>query len=1023
MLTCRAEVNVVEPMISSVEIDGSNVNIRVTIEAGYDYLIYETKTDLQDTGAWVPRHSSILSGNAESLLLTMPLDPSHGCFRIRCYPTGELDLSLFAATSAFERELIATGEDINLRQMTPEAAGGMVNDAQAFDVEALSPTVDPEVSDSDIWAIRDDRLYFYNRNRGLQIIDITDPDDPAVLNTLPFAGQGERMFVLPSGYVVLLATGWCNENYGHPQDEVVIIDVQNDEAVIVDRLRVSGSVRESRLVGTALYVGSSGYFRVGPNQAGNYKWESRTYLTAFDLSDPLSAHETGELRFRGYERAVRAFPHHLVIVNNSWGSDSILRVIDIDHTTASMTNRLDVSVPGYIRNEYMVDIKDGVLSVFSEVDRLTRLRNYSITGTEAVVIGEVEVGHGESLFSARFANGYAYAVTFLRIDPLWIIDNQDPTNPTVSGELEVPGFSTYIHPLNRGGRDMLLTVGTVSNQVAVSLFDIDDVQTPSLISRIRVGGRYSWSEAQYEEQAFQVEEGAGLVLLPFSSYGARGLQVIGLTETNLIEGGIVQTPVSVRRSAHTHDRVMAVTAESLLTIDAADLQNPTLTSDFELARQVSELFVHNGYIIEVDTQRSYFWGGSVTEPVTLTVRSTTNDTVLSQLELDAINLVGSAVRGDQLYTMQADSGYGYVCCWFAGHTPTNHPATNVVFSVIDLSALPDLQISGQAVHSLSNRPYGELKALWVDDNTLVWGGDQQQYRGYQLDDYMIISPDAPLGGISLLSDIAWYPGWNYSTKRFIAYDVSQSPAPAFVSDIDLSSKSGYGRSQTFAAAGKIFTGGYEYVYEPPVTTNTNDVVYGNWFRKESLIVLDYLDPAHPVERPSIEYAGEMIGVANNGQIIYTKDNPWYRQDRPLRLHALAYDGVNTFPLDTLVVTSNYAQTLFDSDIFYVGTYQDSTNTLLTIGLDAAHEWLIHDEQITPNEWIQTRANDLLVLQNGQNIRFMGLTNRLAPTPLVTESNEDSCSWINLRGGDGSILEGFHAPNGWLDIRSYWFPQD
>jgi len=36
-------------------------------------------------------------------------------------------------------------------------------------------------------------------------------------------------------------------------------------------------------------------------------------------------------------------------------------------------------------------------------------------------------------------------VTFRQVDPLWIIDLSDPARPTVAGELQVPGWSTYIH--------------------------------------------------------------------------------------------------------------------------------------------------------------------------------------------------------------------------------------------------------------------------------------------------------------------------------------------------------------------------------------------------------------------------------------------------------------------------------------------------------------------------------------------------------------------------------------------------
>ena len=47
-------------------------------------------------------------------------------------------------------------------------------------------------------------------------------------------------------------------------------------------------------------------------------------------------------------------------------------------------------------------------------------------------------------------------MTFRQVDPLYVIDLSDPTNPRVQGELEIPGYSAYLHPVGAG---RLLGVG------------------------------------------------------------------------------------------------------------------------------------------------------------------------------------------------------------------------------------------------------------------------------------------------------------------------------------------------------------------------------------------------------------------------------------------------------------------------------------------------------------------------------------------------------------------------------------
>lgn len=62
----------------------------------------------------------------------------------------------------------------------------------------------------------------------------------------------------------------------------------------------------------------------------------------------------------------------------------------------------------------------------------------------------------ESIQSVRFLGHKAYIVTFLRTDPLYIIDLSDPANPTITDEIHLPGYDTYQHPW---GENYLLGIG------------------------------------------------------------------------------------------------------------------------------------------------------------------------------------------------------------------------------------------------------------------------------------------------------------------------------------------------------------------------------------------------------------------------------------------------------------------------------------------------------------------------------------------------------------------------------------
>jgi len=151
-------------------------------------------------------------------------------------------------------------------------------------------------------------------------------------------------------------------------------------------------------------------------------------------------------------------------------------------------------------------------------------------GTQYDVIGHVGgIAEDEQIWSARFIGDKAYLVTFRNIDPLWTIDLSDPTDPRVIGELEVPGVSTYIHPM---GDDHLLTIGIAGDEdglewgvTQISIFDVSDFSNPVLESSLRLtpapeneyDWSYSYSEATYEHKAFQYWEADGLLAIPMST--------------------------------------------------------------------------------------------------------------------------------------------------------------------------------------------------------------------------------------------------------------------------------------------------------------------------------------------------------------------------------------------------------------------------------------------------------------------------------------------------------------------------
>lgn len=239
---------------------------------------------------------------------------------------------------------------------------------------------------------------------------------------------------------------------------------------------------------------------------GNAAGDEMTNLHTFDISAPDATLYTGSGRVAGTVLNQFALSEH----------EGVLRVA----TTTGQWGRWWMEDPEPMSSQLVTLVRS--MDADTEEQRL-------------VEAGKVDgIAPGERIWSARFDGDRAYIVTFEQIDPLWVIDVSDETNPTILGELKVPGVSTYIHPLSR---DHLLTIGLApANEdgtgldwsgTQISLFDIADPTDPQQAAALRLSPvpqdqanmwRWSWSEASYESKAFQYWAPKSMLAVPLSTY-------------------------------------------------------------------------------------------------------------------------------------------------------------------------------------------------------------------------------------------------------------------------------------------------------------------------------------------------------------------------------------------------------------------------------------------------------------------------------------------------------------------------
>jgi len=284
-------------------------------------------------------------------------------------------------------------------------------------------------------------------------------------------------------------------------------------------------------------------------------------VVGFDmLDDDLTTSVTATIQPGNYGGHVYAHQNMIVVADQGWNQSSEMTYLmgfALKGTTASLS--VVGNVPGSVLSPYSLDFvevgEESYLRVATtqnfwswgrpisdfEVDeekeesrtknRIFVLKFPSEDEKELAIVGEVTLGRPHERFTTlRFFHSFAYAVTFEQVDPFYVVDFENPESPEVKGELEVLGFSEYLHSITSDDK-VLAAVGKAADEtgrvtgIQISLFDARDTLNPSLLARLDVtddsDSSWSYTSASWDPKAFRylaLGEGIGYLIMPLSSY-------------------------------------------------------------------------------------------------------------------------------------------------------------------------------------------------------------------------------------------------------------------------------------------------------------------------------------------------------------------------------------------------------------------------------------------------------------------------------------------------------------------------
>jgi hypothetical protein len=204
----------------------------------------------------------------------------------------------------------------------------------------------------------------------------------------------------------------------------------------------------------------------------------------------------------------------------------------------SLAFRRTILAPGNLLNQFSMDSHRGHFRVATTSSwRVSADSWRRQTGSNVFVfdlrsgarVGALQgLAPGERIFASRFMGDRIFLVTFRQVDPLFAIDASDPARPRVLGQLKIPGYSKYLHPLALNGSASLIGFGEAADPATgrttalkLSLFDVANMSDPRERFTRELGSRGSRSEALEDHKSFLFSAAKGnLVAFPATLYTA-----------------------------------------------------------------------------------------------------------------------------------------------------------------------------------------------------------------------------------------------------------------------------------------------------------------------------------------------------------------------------------------------------------------------------------------------------------------------------------------------------------------------
>lgn len=228
-------------------------------------------------------------------------------------------------------------------------------------------------------------------------------------------------------------------------------------------------------------------------------YQNYTCVASINTGDEIEILDTMVYATYGIPEIYMSTENLYLYSDVNWSETEIIKNSIAD---GEIEYKAEIKISGYLNDQFSLDEYQGYLRM-AYTDSREGYNVLEIYDENMKSVGRIDnIAYGESIYSVRFLGNLGYFVTYRQTDPLYCVDLSDPTNPRILGFLKIPGFSTYLHPIDE---DTMFGIGYEDGYLKISLFDVSDSENPKETQVLKFQDCYH-AEAAENHKALLVTE-------------------------------------------------------------------------------------------------------------------------------------------------------------------------------------------------------------------------------------------------------------------------------------------------------------------------------------------------------------------------------------------------------------------------------------------------------------------------------------------------------------------------------------